>query len=773
MDAHKRKTLPPQLDRYVILAVLVIIITGVFIARLIELQIVQGERFREETITRITTTGTIHASRGNIYDRNGVPIAGNRMGFAVDYVDVRMPNAEKNEMLLELYDLLERHGVELQFQLDRIVDWERQLVMLQDEGAREAFIQAILVAPEDRGNLITSDQIINYMRDVLFEIGVQDDSGSSQLKSDTEYTEAEIRTLLRMRYEILRNEPRLNNPMLLASDVGELAMSEIEERSDEFPGVSTHVRPYRVYYDAQVVSHLLGYVGMATDREVRNLNSALVENFLGMDEGDLAYYWPKTNEQGALLPLTRGERESNSRTDEIIAQFGRENPGLLYTNRDVIGKSGIEIGAEELLRGIDGQTTKEVDRTGRITEVTLDRPAQPGADVYLTIDLALQKTAVESLQRNITRIRGLGGRENFGDASAGAVVVLDVRTGEVLALVSWPDFDPNDFIEGDNETIAALLSDPGRRTWNRATQGAYPPASTYKSLVAVAALETETITPETRILSNRTDTWLNNRLETDARTHLTNLQGNQGAIELTEALSTSSNMYFFKIGVMTGIDQIAHFARMFGFGRKTGIEIDESTGSLASREFKRQFRNEAWFPLNTAMAAIGQLYNAFTPLQLANYAAIIANGGTRYTPHLVRMAVSDLGAVVREPKEEGEQLDVSAENLAAVREGMVAVANAVDGTAVRIFRDFPFVVAGKTGTAETGREEEESSHGLFVGYAPADDPQIAIAVVIEHGVWGSFVAPVARDVFMSWFRLGEAKADGIERSIRGNTEILW
>jgi penicillin-binding protein 2 len=768
-----KKTLP-QWERYLLLAIGIIVMSVVFIARLAELQLVHGAQYREETVSRISTTGTIHAARGNIYDRNGVPIAGSRMGFCVSYVDVKMPNGEKNAMLLALWQLLDRYGLAPETQLDRYVDWEHRLLMVRDDEARDALIKMILVSEEDRDNLLTGDQILNYMRDKTFEIGVAPDPETGGVTRLDTYTDEEIRILMRLRFEILRNQPGLNNPMVLAEDVGKELMSEIEDRSDLFRGVSTYVKPYRVYYNARTASHILGYVGMATDREVRNFNGAIVERALGLEAGTLASHWPAVSADGTEVPLTRAQKEQNKQMDAQIADYGRLHPGALYTNRDIIGKSGIELGAETLLRGINGQTTREVDRDGRPTEISLDRSAQPGADIYLSIDLSLQQTALDSLQRNIERIRTMGGRKNFGDADAGAVVALDVRSGEVLAMASWPDYDPNVFLEGSDGDIAAMLSDPGQGTWNRAAQGAYPPGSTYKPLVAAAALESGIITPDTRILANYTDSWLNDRLETEARTHLTNLEGNQGNISLERALSTSSNMYFYKVGVMTGIDAIASFARLFGFGRKTGIEIDESTGSLASREYKRMYYNEDWYPLNTAMASIGQLYNAFTPLQLSNYVATIANGGTRHTPHLVRMALSETGEVLVGPSAPGEVLDVSADNLAAIRRGMVAVANATDGTAVNVFRDFPFEVAGKTGTSETGNEKlGESSHGLFVCYAPADDPEVAVAVVVEHGVWGAYTAPIARDVLMAYFQLDETGAGDPGRELTTRTEIVW
>ena len=253
----------------------------------------------------------------------------------------------------------------------------------------------------------------------------------------------------------------------------------------------------------------------------------------------------------------------------------------------------------------------------------------------------------------------------------------------------------------------------------------------------------------------------------------TNPEGNQGYINLEKALETSSNMFFYKVGVQTGIDNIVKWAKIFGFGRKTGIEIGEQIGSLASREYKRQNFGEDWYPANTAMASIGQLYNAFTPVQIVNYISIIANDGKKFTPHLIKMAVDESGKIVYESPREYEQLPISQENLDGVKRGMRAVVNSIDGTAANVFRDFPFHVAGKTGTSETGYEATSSSNGLFVCYAPYDDPQIAIAVVVEHGVWGSQTAPIARDIMLEYFRLNEKNETKVLESEEGSIEIIW
>jgi penicillin-binding protein 2 len=692
------------LDRYIILAVMIIVAAVSIIYKLAEIQIVNGPKYKEESVYRLSAQGVIYPKRGDIYDRNGVPIAGSRMGYSAQYVDVRMPNSEKNRMLLELIGILERDNKKIKSRLNSIMDINP--IRFKTDNI-ESFIKNIVLTQEEAKYIITADQAFQYMRDKTFEI-------------DPSYTEEEAFKIMQLRYEILLTQPQLNNPLTLAEDISVDAMSELEERSSELRGVSTYIKPYRVYYEsASLIPHVLGYVGAINSEEMEALN----------------------------------------KEQEGVQGF------VPYEASDIVGKSGIELGAEFLLRGVRGRTFLEVDENGKVTASYLERAPQPGKDIYLTIDLDLQKVAVDSLKQNIERIRRMGGKKNFGDANAGAVVVLDVNTGEVLAMASYPDYDPQVFLNNNSEAIAALFSAADSPLINRATMGKYAPGSTYKPLVAIAALESGVITPNTKVLANYKDV-IGNMV-------FTNLEGHQGYINLEKALATSSNMYFYKVGVQTGIDNIVKWAKIFGFGKETGIEVSEAIGALASKEFKKKYFGEDWYPANTAMASIGQLYNDFTPIQIVNYISSIANGGKKYTPHLVKMAVDNEGKIAYEGSQEYEQLPVQESTINAVKKGMVAVANSNDGTAVNAFKDFPFKVAGKTGTSETGREATSSSNGLFVCYAPHDNPQIAIAVVVEHGVWGAYTAPIARDIMAEYFRLNEQKGTTKAKDSQAAIDIIW
>ena len=683
------------LDRFIVLAVIILAISAIIIYNLATIQLINGAYYMEQSKSRISTQGYIYPKRGDIFDRNGIPIAGSRMGYCVQYVDVDMSHEQKNAMFFEFISLLEKNGKGFKSRLTDYIDINP--VRFKTDNT-ENFIKGIVVDKNDAQYLITADQVFRYLREKTFQI-------------DPSYTDEQAFKIMKLRYEVLVNQPSIQNPLIIADDIPALAMAEIEERSSYFRGFSTYVKPYRVYYNPRLVSHVLGYVGYISE--------------------------------------------------EQYGRLSKEYPDKHYTKSDIVGIMGIESAAEPLLRGVSGLISKEVDENNRTTAFTIERPPVPGNKVYLTIDLELQKVALESLKRNMEEIRGKEHKKNFGDADAGAVVVMDVKTGEILAMVSYPDYDPSVFLSDDNEAKATILNQAGNPMWNRAAQEIYAPGSTYKPLVAVAALESGTITPTTLINCPYR--------EEVGGLMMTNLEGNQGKIALTKALATSSNMFFYKVGVMTGIDNIVKWGKEFGLAQPTGIEITESVGRIASREFKKTYFGEDWYPANTAMAAIGQLYNAFTPVQITNYISSIANGGKRYTPHLIKMAVSPEGEIVYEAPNDYYEMPVKESTIAAVQAGMVAVTHRNDGTAANVFRDFPFTVAGKTGTSETGREDTESSNGLFICYAPYDDPQIAITVVVEHGVWGSWTAPIAKDIMMAYFRLNEAEEEVSSHTV----EIIW
>lgn len=526
-----------------------------------------------------------------------------------------------------------------------------------------------------------------------------------KFKIDDKYTEKEAYSIMLIRYEILLEQWRFDtgNSLYLARDVSRETVAEIEENRHLLQGISTDVEPVRQYINASLAPHVLGYVRPITEEQYESWK----------DEG--------------------------------------------YSRNDIVGQLGIELEAERYLRGKDGQKRVELDNSGIPIDDINGVSALPGNDVTLTIDLNLQKVALKSLEENINSIRLRGGNKNFGDANAGSAVAIDINTGEVLVMANYPGYDPAVYLEpSDNKEaqkiIVELNKDSNSPQLNRAIKGKYAPGSTFKPLTAIAGLESGAIT-HTRNIINDSGVY-----DVDGKIFacLEYPRSGHGDLNLTRALETSCNIYFYKLGIQTGVDNIAKWARYFGLGEYTGIDLGgESRGIISSKEYKKETFNDIWRPADTAQTAIGQLYNNFTPLQLANYMSTLANGGKRYKPHLIKRVTKYDGSIVIEKEPEFEQVPVKPETLEAVKSGMVAVTSSIDGTAKEAFKDFPFEVAGKTGTAETGRESTQSSNALFVCYAPAENPQIAVAVVVEKGVWGSYVAPIARDILSEYFGLNK------------------
>jgi len=517
-----------------------------------------------------------------------------------------------------------------------------------------------------------------------------------------QYSDADAYKIMCIRYEIMSKGWPSVNSVRIAKDVKKETIAEIEERKGELTSFITEEFPIRCYTDDTYAAHITGYLGKMNAEEYSKLSS-------------------------------KG-----------------------YKINDYIGKSGIEGIAEQYLKGSSGSRVTNINLWSAIGKQISDNPVVRGSDVVLTIDMRLQKVATESLARTIEHIKkGINHKNNFGDASSGAAVVLDPRTGEVLAMVSFPTFSPSVYVEEPNNKKAQelkqkILTDPNSPLLNRATQGMYAPGSTYKPITAIAGLEEGVITPDTVIRDDGIADIGGHRfycLEYK-RYHWTH-----GNLVLNKALATSCNIYFHILGSRIGIDKLDKWAGAFGLGYKTGIEVPEIQGLRANRQSKKKILNDAWGAADTAQSAIGQSQNMFTPIQLANYISTISNGGKKFTPYIIKKIVDSNGSIVKETKPNYTQLSVSEQNINAVKNGMIAVANSSDGTAAGVFRGFPFQVAGKTGTAEIGSEATRSSNALFICYAPANDPEIAICVVIEHGVWGANVAPVAKDILQEYFTI--------------------
>ncbi len=494
-------------------------------------------------------------------------------------------------------------------------------------------------------------------------------------------------------------------PVRLADDLDFDALARVETHRYAMAGVVTDVQPRRHYVEGDLAAHLMGSIG-----EIR---------------------------------ADQIERE----------EFQDYRPG------DVIGQTGLEARLESELRGHDGGRNVVVDVAGRTVEVLDEVRAEPGGRAVLALDVDLQRVA-EAAFRDVPE----------GEPpKMGAAVALDVRTGDVLALVSRPAYDPNAFAGGiDQATWKALTTDEWQPLQNRAIQNHYPPGSIHKAIVAAALLQEGVIDRHSRAFCP-------GYFRHGGRIYRCWKRGGHGSVNVRDAIKRSCDVFFYTFGVQLGVDRLARYAKSLGLGAPTGIALSgEAPGLVPSSEWKKRRFGEPWYPGETVSVAIGQGYNLYTPIQLAVAYAAIANGGRVLRPRLLLRLEDRDGHVVRTfPPETVRQSEVGPEALAIVRDGLTAVVEETGGTGGRA--RVPGVrVAGKTGTAQVVRLEHTEGlseekipiryrdHGWFGAFAPADAPEIAVAVFIEHGLHGSSAAaPVAQAILARYF---EKKAQSAEEA---------
>lgn len=512
----------------------------------------------------------------------------------------------------------------------------------------------------------------------------------------------EVRRIIAIRYQISQEGYSSTKSIRIATDISTQSTHIFWEKNDEFPGITPLVEPIRTYSKGTLAGHILGYA-----------------NQIGKEE------YNKEKENG-------------------------------YTQNDIYGKSGVERTFEKYLKGTDGIKQIDMAVDGTVTDEYVSKEAIAGSDVILTIDANLQAVTEEALKNNIQKIASGGFSETF-PTNAGAMVVMNVKTGEVLAMASYPTMDPNKFIGGiSNEDWAAYRDDLSKPLINKAIAGEYPPGSIYKMVTAIAGLETGAITTTTKINDVGQYKGVPN---TSPACWLWNSQRRgHGWLNVSQAIQHSCNYFFYDVGNRIGIDTLAKYSRYFGLGNKTGIELtEERTGKLNHR-----VEGEPWYPGYTLSAAIGQKDNAFTPLQMAKYASILVNGGKKVNPTIIKTIQKPDGT--EESKEEiqkylnekfgiiqdeTEDLNINSQNLKAVLEGMRSVTSETGGTAYSIFKNFSIEVGGKTGSAQTGNGD--NAHGWFLGFAPFDEPEIAVVIVIENAGHGSYTAEAAKEVIAQYF----------------------
>lgn len=476
------------------------------------------------------------------------------------------------------------------------------------------------------------------------------------------------------------------NPIRIKTDVTPDIVSIIEEQKSQYPGVVIEVTPIRDYILKQEGAHTFGYVSEINDTELEKMK----------DEG--------------------------------------------YKSGDIIGKFGLEKVYDKELRGENGGQQVEVDVSGKPVQILGRKEPIPGDDLELTIDINLQQAAEKAVDEQLTQI----------GAHAAAAVVMNPQTGEILAMVSRPAFDPNLFAHGiSSKDWNQLNNNPYHPMDNKTITGEYPPGSTFKIVTGTAALTEGVVTPDEQIFDSGHH-WIIPKGNADGEA--------LGWLNFRTALAHSDNVYFYEMGNRLGIDRLEKYARMFGLGAKTGIDLPyEASGLVANRRYKeKNFDDGEWYLSETFDAAIGQGFNLVTPLQAAMVMGEIAADGKRYKPHVVNRIIAPDGSVVKDFQPELlSQLDVPEEDIKLVQDGLHDVTKY--GTAASSFRGFTVDIAGKTGTAENSQGRD---HGWFVAYGPFDNPNIVVAVIVENGGYGSQSAvPIGRKILEAAFGLNQDSGD--------------
>lgn len=559
----------------------------------------------------------------------------------------------------------------------------------------------ILVEPY-RFNTDNEDTIKKWKIDNGFDENLNAEECFNKMKEKYSITIQDVlaaRKIMNVRYEISRNGYSSTKSVEISSNISRISMLEFSEQSSEFPGIDIITEPVVTYNSGTLASHILGTVGKITKEELDK------------------------NEQG-------------------------------YDQNDIIGKTGIQYVFEKYLKGTNGIRQVDMAVDGTITGEYISEEAVAGSDVVLTIDVNLQAIAENALKKNIEDIK-TGKYGDKSDADAGSVVVMNVNTGEVLAIASYPDYEPQLFVNGiSNEKYAEYMAVSA--LYNRAISGTYAPGSTFKMITAIAGLETGAITINDKI----NDTGVYPYAHKPVCWLWTSNHRGHGYLNVSNAIKHSCNFFFYEVGNRIGIDNLEKYASYFGLGRKTGIEVpSESTGSIASQK-RASEENRNWYLGETLSAAIGQSYNNFTPIQMAKYISMLANGGNAIDVTVIKSIINPNGTEISKDEieqfsnqklgitnEETEKLDISKENLNAVLEGMRGVTSESGGTAYSYFRDFNIEVGGKTGSAEAGNK----TNAWFVGFAPYDNPEIAVVIIVENGAHGAYTAGVAREIFAEYF----------------------
>jgi len=679
--------------RIVLIILPLLFILSIYVVALYDLQVIEGAHWYEYTQNNQETTSTVEASRGSILDRNGKLLVSNRSINNVTFNWTRLIEAENtNGVLLRLVRAAEA------------LEYPHIDSLAITASAPFDFIDGVSppFASPDESSGTTEKTKQKYIRAYIEYYELDENASAVELMAhmretfqvDPNYTAEEARIVVGLRFEIaLRYIIVSLSPYVFAEDVGADLIAVIGEQ--DFPGIEITESTVRQYHTAYA-AHILGTVGL--------MNAVEYEDTY-------------------------------------------KNAG--YPMNAYVGKDGIEKVYETVLHGVNGIQTVTRNASGSVIDVLTTKPTEPGDNIVLTLDIDLQETAENALRTGIAEINA-GRTQGQERADAGAAVVLDVNSGGVLAMANYPTFN----LETYSKDYEALLEMNPSALTNRAATGLYQPGSTFKMVTALAALSTGKATAQTSF----TCTGVYSIGEYSYK-----CLGTHGTVDMVSAIEHSCNVYFYNLAYeLLGSDLIAEYAALLGLGSATGLELAEANGHIASQAYKERLYEDGledsatWYSGQTLQSAIGQSYHQFTPIQLASYISIIANGGTRYETHLLKEVLSyDLSQVTetRQPVVL-DTLPISAADFGTVQEGMRSVA--LYGTASTALAGLEVSAAAKTGTAETNNTMDD---GIFVCYAPYENPEIAVVVIVEKGESGANAGRIARDILEAYFQTGAVSDD--------------
>lgn len=678
--------------RYVVCVLVLLGIFAVFGIQLINWQIVHGSDYREKADSTNQYSVEIAPLRGEILDVNGVDLAINITGYQVVFDSLYMSgenSQETNEIRNDT--ILKLTGL-----FDRRgEEWIDVLPITLDADGNFAF-------KTDEGSESDIAALKSFYRMQSYATAQE---CMDVITGDNHYKCSDLSnkdklTVASVRYNMEKNGFNAKNKYVFADNVSQEMVAIVEENHQKLPGVFSETVPVRKYVNGDVAPHLLGTVGSITAEQYKDLK----------DKNDTYY-------------------NLNSK----------------------IGSGGLEGQFEEQLRGKPGQKIVETTPSGSILNVKEVENAQPGETIYLTLDARLQKVAAKALEEAVQGAEAVSTNHSEDIKYSGAVVALRVKDFAVLCAQSYPTYDLTRYNE-DPDYKLEILGDTARKPMTgRALNGIYPIGSSIKPAVASAALQ------EGKITSTSTVNCIKKYVFSSNSDDYALCLGYHGPVALNTAMAVSCNYYFFQTGRDLGIDSLNYYLERFGLGEKTGVEIPEAQGRRASPETSKKF-NKPWYGGDILNASIGQGDDAFTPIQLATYAATIANNGVRLRTHMIdkRTDYSRENVIEQYDSDNPEvmaNVEVSQENLNLVKEAMRGVVTNPRGTANHYFGDYPIAIAAKTGTAQLGTVSQNiPDHTTFIAFAPYENPEIAVAVIIEHGGKTQFPANVAKAIFDAYLR---------------------